>query len=146
VVLSNFAHYDHYGTTGLTTEVWNDGLAATLAALPASTRVSLILDTPEFTGTPAVCLSSHLDDALSCSRPRADAIDQDWEDAEAATAERAGAETVDLNDFLCDARSCGVIIGNRLLYRDPHHLTASYAAELSEVLSRALRWDAAQAP
>jgi hypothetical protein len=141
IVLSNFAHYDDYGTTGLTTEVWAAGLRDTLDALPPQSEVDLIIDTPEFTSTPAVCLSSHLTDALSCSRPRAEAIDADWGADEATAAESADARVVDLNDYLCDAASCGVIVGNRLLYRDPHHLTASYATELADTLADALGWE-----
>jgi peptidoglycan/LPS O-acetylase OafA/YrhL len=140
VVLSNFAHYDEYGTTGLSVGAWNDGLAATLAALPSSTKVTLITDTPSFPTTPAVCLSAHLNDALACSRARPDAVNAEWATAEAASARAAKAQVVDLNDFLCDSASCGVIIGNRLLYRDPHHLTASYAELLASPLGRALDW------
>jgi hypothetical protein len=140
IVISNFAHYDDYGTTGITTGVWNRGLAATLDALPTASQVTLILDTPSFPATPSVCLSSHLTDALACSRPRAEALDTGWATAEAATATAAGAQVIDLNDLLCDSVSCGVIIGNRLLYRDPHHLTASYVAHLAPPLARVLGW------
>jgi len=140
IVLSNFAHYDDVGNTGIDQAGWNAGLAETLSSLPASSEVTLITDTPSFEGTPAVCLSSHLTDALACSRPRAEAIDADWAKREAATARGAGAQVVDLDSLLCDREQCGVIIGSHLLYRDPHHLTASYARELSAPLAEALGW------
>ena len=45
-------------------------------------------------------------------------------DATAAT----GTPLIDLDDYICDDE-CPAIIGNVLVYRDSHHLTASFAAE-----------------
>ncbi len=134
VVISGFARYDEYGTTSIDSASWNAGLAATIDALPATTRVVVISDTPAFVNTPSTCLSAHVDDALGCARPRDEAILTEWSADEAATASGAGAAVANVNDYLCDAELCGLIIGDRLLYRDAHHLTASFVPLLREPL------------
>ncbi len=138
VVISGFARYDEYGTTSIDPATWNDGLAATIAAFPASTRVLVISDTPAFPATPATCLSVHLSDALSCSRPRAEAVKAGWAAEEMATATASGASVAEFTDYLCDAESCGLIIDDRLLYRDAHHLTATFVELLAPELWREL--------
>jgi hypothetical protein len=39
---------------------------------------------------------------------------------------------LDVNDYLCDEQNCGLIIGDRLLYRDAHHLTESFTLLMTE--------------
>jgi hypothetical protein len=138
--LSNIGGYDDYGTTGLGEVEWQVGVEATLAALPATTDVTVITDTPQFAVTPSTCLAAHLTDALSCSLPRDVALDAAWRTAETEAALAGGAHVVDLNDLLCNATACGLIVGDRLLYRDPHHLTASFAAALAPALAAELDW------
>jgi len=134
VIIAGFSRYAEYGTSSVDIATWNAGLAATLAALPAPTRVLVISDTPAFTETPSTCLSVHVSDAAACSRSRDEAIASRWIRAEARTAHAAGAAVTDVNDYLCDAQTCGLIVGDRLLYRDPHHLTASFATLLAPQL------------
>jgi hypothetical protein len=40
---------------------------------------------------------------------------------------------IDLTPYFC-ADTCPAIAGNTLIYRDSHHLTASFAAELAAPL------------
>jgi hypothetical protein len=138
IIISGFSHYPDYGTTSVDETSWNAGLAGTLAALPESSRVLVISDTPAFELTPATCLSAHVTDAAACSRPRAEAISAEWASAEAATAESAGAAIVSFDDYLCSPEVCGVVIGDRLLYRDAHHLTASFVKLLTAPLWESL--------
>jgi peptidoglycan/LPS O-acetylase OafA/YrhL len=139
IIISGFAHYPEYGTSSVDSASWNAGLDSTLRALPGSSRVVVVTDTPMFATTPSTCLSVHVDNALKCSRERADALDASWNEAEAETARAAGATVVQVNDYLCDAQSCGLIIGDRLLYRDAHHLTASFTLLLAEPIWDAIR-------
>jgi hypothetical protein len=132
IVIAGFAHYASYGTSSVDSASWNAGLASTLRALPASSQIVVVTDTPIFTTTPSTCLSVHVDDALSCSRARAEALDARWNDAEAETVTTAGAMVLDVNDYLCDEQNCGLIIGDRLLYRDAHHLTESFTLLMTE--------------
>ena len=45
---------------------------------------------------------------------------------------------VDLSDATCPTDPCPPIIGTNLVYRDHHHLTATFAASLADVLGAAL--------
>jgi len=140
LVVSNFGGYDDYGTTGLDEAVWSEGVTSLLAGVPTGVQVTVITDTPQFDVTPSTCLAAHLRDALACAKPREAALDAGWRESEAEAAERGGAQVVDLNDYLCTVQTCGLILGDRLMYRDPHHLTASFAAVLAPALRDELGW------
>jgi hypothetical protein len=45
---------------------------------------------------------------------------------------------VDLSDAVCPVDPCPPIIGTTLVYRDHHHLTATFAASLADELEAAL--------
>ncbi len=117
-------------------KTWDAALGRTLDALHAP--IAVIADTPDMREDPAPCLSAHLADAEVCSRPRSVALAGPAREAElSATAER-GIPLLDLNDYLCDAERCPPIIGNTLVYRDSHHLTADISGDMAGVLGAAL--------
>jgi hypothetical protein len=49
-----------------------------------------------------------------------------------------GATIVDLSDSVCPGDPCPPIIGTTLVYRDHHHLTATFAVSLADQLEAAL--------
>lgn len=51
----------------------------------------------------------------------------------------SGLPLIDLTDRLCGRERCDTIIGNVLVYRDDHHLTATFSLALAEVLGDALQ-------
>ncbi|MFD4959112.1 acyltransferase family protein [Microbacterium sp. NPDC058389] len=118
-------------------KTWDAALGRTLDALRAPTAV--IADTPDLLEDPAPCLSAHLSDAEACARSRAVALAGPARDAEVTATGERGIPLLDLNGYLCDAEQCPPIIGNTLVYRDSHHLTAAISADLSGVLGDALR-------
>jgi len=113
---------------------WFDALRATIDRLPDSSRVVVLTDIPTFDATPAICLSSHLDDAAACSAERRHALDAETRGAEQDLAGQSGVELVDLTDYLCDADTCPAVIGDTLVYRDEHHLTATFSKALAPVM------------
>ena len=46
---------------------------------------------------------------------------------------------LDLTDVICDAEACPPVIGNVQVYRDKHHLSATFAATLAPALAPHLR-------
>lgn len=138
VIMSGFAHYDDYGSPGITSEVWSAAVERTVARVEAVTDVVVITDTPRFLRSPSICLSATVSDAFRCSRLRSAALDTAWGAAERSAAERAGGSVIVLNDLLCDPEWCGTIIGDVLLYRDEHHLSATMAAQLGPALAVAM--------
>jgi hypothetical protein len=134
VVLSNLDFYPDQGAEGISSSTWSGGMRATLAALDVQSSVFVISDTPSFTETPAACLSANVENADTCSRERSAAVDEPWAAAEAEAAAGEGATVIDVTDYLCTDTECGVIIGAALVYRDAHHLTATFSRKLAPVL------------
>ncbi|WP_235008052.1 acyltransferase family protein [Microbacterium timonense] len=118
-------------------KTWKAALGRTIDALRAP--VAVIADTPDMREDPAPCLSAHLSNAEVCAQSRSVALAGPAREAEReATAER-GIPLIDLNEYLCDADACPPIIGNTLVYRDSHHLTAAISADMDRVLGDAVR-------
>lgn len=135
VVLSNYGAgtllADSTGVSG-----WEAALGAMLEEIQAPTVV--IADTPVFSATPSVCLSSHLDDVDPCVGDRRQLLAAPTRLAEVAATRDNNARLVDLTDYLCGER-CPPILGNTLVYRDAHHLTATFSALLAPALADALK-------
>ncbi len=107
-------------------------------------RVALLADTPRAPDDPPICLSSHLDDALSCATARHDAIEGDWLEEQQGVAAAVGAAFVDPTPWVCPVDPCPAVIGRYLVYRDTHHLTTTYATALRNRLAAALPEPAAR--
>ena len=114
---------------------WDAAAGRTLERLAALARhVVVIGDTPRAQSDPPVCLSANLDDASACTIPFASAVKPDWTAGEAAVASGAGAEFIDPTAWICRTDPCPAVIGRLLVFRDQHHLTATYARALAERL------------
>jgi peptidoglycan/LPS O-acetylase OafA/YrhL len=116
-------------------EMWDAALGRTLDALEVPTAV--LADTPDMLEDPAPCLSAHLTDAEACGQPRDRALDGAAREAQVSATASRGIPLIDLNEYMCDADWCPPIIGNTLVYRDSHHLTAEFSADLAGVLADA---------
>lgn len=133
VVLSN------YGVAALSDaspdyiSAWEDGVTATITALESD--VILIADTPNMGTTPSICLSANLSDANGCDRDREAALSSAARTAESDAAESAGIPLIDMSDVLC-SEVCAPIIGDTLIYRDAHHLTATASGKLGDELAQ----------
>jgi hypothetical protein len=55
-----------------------------------------------------------------------------------AAAKVPNATLVDLTDYLCPRELCPPVIGGTMVWRDSHHLTATYARSLAGPLGQAL--------
>jgi hypothetical protein len=120
-------------------DLWSAGLARTLTRLSAAADdVLLIGDTVRMDDDPPVCLSESLDDVTGCATPwdTAVATVRLGEDAKVAAA--TGATFVDPTAWQCYTDPCPPIIGRFLVYRDSHHMTATYARALASRLSAEL--------
>jgi peptidoglycan/LPS O-acetylase OafA/YrhL len=100
--------------------------------------VALIGDTPRAPENPPVCLSSNLDDALSCATARDTAIATDYLAEQANVAREAGVTFIDPTPWVCPTDPCPAVIGRYLVYRDTHHLTTAYTVAVRGRLSAAL--------
>lgn len=82
-------------------------------------------------------------DATSCGVRRSVALDP-VDPTLAAAFQMPSVRALDMTDSLCDERICRVVEGNVLIFRDEHHLTATYvrtmAPELGKQIAAATGW------
>jgi SGNH domain (fused to AT3 domains) len=55
--------------------------------------------------------------------------------AEATATRAGGGRYAELTELFCTARTCPLIVGNDLVYRDDNHVTVEYATALAPVLA-----------
>jgi hypothetical protein len=128
------------------TPEWADGLTRMLeTARRDSGRVVLMADTPRVGYDPLECLATQADIA-GCAVPAALMVDRAYAAIEAESAAAAGADLVPVAEWVCPGASCPLVRGSTLVYRDSHHLTATFAARLAGELAAQLGLDEAIAP
>ncbi|GEK86221.1 acyltransferase family protein [Microbacterium aerolatum] len=133
VVLTNFSSNELAGDSATT---WQAGLNEMIVKIEAP--VAVIADTPDLRATPAVCLSGRLHDAEACGLPRDAALQSPTRAATADAAQGAGVPYLDFTDYFCSASRCEPIIGSTLVYRDAHHITATFSEKLGPPLATRL--------
>jgi peptidoglycan/LPS O-acetylase OafA/YrhL len=95
-------------------------------------RVVAIRNTPYSLFDPRNCLAT---DPGKCVNPRSEV---EREDIFALAARSVtGVRVVDMNDALCGKDRCPAVVGNIVVLRDNHHLTATYALALAPYLAKA---------
>lgn len=98
----------------------------------AGTRLVLIADTPRHKVKPAECIEAD----PACVSPRAEVMRPD--PMIAALKGVSSPQLVDMNDGLCTENDCPIVIGNVVVWRDAHHLTATYSRMLAPYLAKRL--------
>lgn len=143
VILANFAYYYGWlydaatkrGADRLTSEtLWQNAAKRTVDTLiAAGIQVVNLRDTPRMYVGYKHCLS--IGEWSNCARPRSEALAGiNLPEIDSSLYER-----LDLSDALCSPLVCPAVIGDRIAYRDSHHLTSSHAATLHEHFSTLLR-------
>lgn len=110
-----------------------DALRRTWGRIEESgTRLVLIADTPRHKVEPAECIESDPD----CASPRAEVMRPD--PMIAALEGLSTPRLIDMNDALCTETQCPIVVGNVVVWRDTHHLTATYSRMLAPYLEKRL--------
>lgn len=103
----------------------------------AGKKVIVIADVPLTNGESVPeCVAAHLTQDDPCAVPRERALA--WDPAAEAAAVESRVELVDLTDAFCDETACHSVIGGLIAYRDPHHLSATFALTLVPQLRQAI--------
>ncbi|RFA08374.1 hypothetical protein B7R54_03395 [Subtercola boreus] len=139
IILSNDGAAQLVGGNANYADRWQKGVTDMIDSLPSGVPVIVIHDTPNQGATPAICLSAHLDDTTTCDATRKSAINKAIEAAETAGALAAAATPITMNDYICNESTCPNIIGNVIVYRDSHHLTATFSSTLSDALYQRIK-------
>lgn len=112
--------------------VWDELAANDIAILGIRDTPWMISDGVLF--SPVDCLADG-GDPESCGVPRREAL-ADYDPARDYAEDYPSLKLLDLSDAICRADICSVVEGNVLVYRDSHHLTATYVRTLTDELGR----------
>lgn len=99
----------------------------------AGIPVVAIANTPVFPTSVPDCISTPGKTVDDCSLDRNTALSK-FDHIHAAGQLYPQAIIADMNDYICEVDSCPAVVGNVLVYRDAHHLTATYASTLDTAL------------
>ena len=120
---------DGAGGPAAAAAAWDAGLASYLArAAERASRVVVLADTPRVGYDPAECLATRAA-VEDCDVSRERMVDEGYATREAAAAAAAGVAVVSATDWLCEDAGCPLVRGPYLVYRDSHHLTATFAEQ-----------------
>jgi peptidoglycan/LPS O-acetylase OafA/YrhL len=113
---------------------WRDGTRRTLDRLAGVTNhVVLLHSTPGASSDVPACLSQHTDNPSACDFPAVAGTGDVLFAAERKAALPTGAQVVDLTAEICPSDPCPVVAPSGvIIYRDEHHLTATFARSLAE--------------
>ena len=99
--------------------------------------VFALRDNAWFNFDPAACVEEYHPNYDKCSVKQNDVLPEEsaWDNL----VEKPGnVHYYDLTNYYCTDGTCDVVIGNVLVYRDSHHITATYAKTLAPILRPAL--------
>ena len=117
------------------TAAWRSGMTTTLSAIKkVSKNTVMISDTPISLYSLTDCLSYSLDSIAYCATSASTAINNEWLTIERDTAAALGILWINPTEWICSTDPCSPISGDRVIYRDGGHLTASFAVLLEAPL------------
>jgi peptidoglycan/LPS O-acetylase OafA/YrhL len=112
-----------------------NALVRMISKLPASSRVVIIQDPPLPTAFEIpVCLSTSVNDYRKCAYSSRTGFGSSMGTREIAASKATGAGLIDLTQSICPgtgSRYCPAVINGMIVWRDQHHLTATFAASLA---------------
>lgn len=107
------------------------GLTKTLMAMPASSRVVVLADAPEYGYNPVICLRQYRGNMSRCAVRRQGFRQRIYERMERSAALEAGAQFRTLYHKICSYDPCPLVQGDVLIMRDRGHVTATFARQLA---------------
>ncbi|WP_309067382.1 acyltransferase family protein [Microbacterium sp.] len=108
------------------------------AVADSGAQVVALSDNPYLSESADACIAAaeDLTSAKSCEMTRDEALAFSDPLPAAVEAAGAGVHLVDLTTAYCDDDRCPLVVGNVVVYRDRHHITATFARTLGPFLAR----------
>ncbi|KEZ48839.1 acyltransferase family protein [Metabacillus indicus] len=98
-------------------------------------EIFAIRDNPRFQFDVPSCVEANGADSADCMVERENILPHDlWDESMVPD----NVHYADLNDYFCDDDFCRPVVGNILVYRDKHHITATYSRLLGPMLQKEL--------
>jgi hypothetical protein len=118
----------------------SNALIQMIEKIPSTSRVVIIQDPPLPTAEKVPdCLSTYLSDWRKCDYTRREGFGSAMGSREQAAAKATGAGLIDLTDAICPGTgNCPVVIDNMIVWRDEHHLTATFSTSLGPAIDAQL--------
>lgn len=115
------------------------GMVSAWASRPDTTiPVLALFDNPFFGESPVTCVSEDPATAAErCAKPQSEVLLDDGK--QRAVEQDPNAALLDLTPYYCADGTCPAVIGGVAVYRDAHHVTATYASTLGPYLAAELR-------
>jgi peptidoglycan/LPS O-acetylase OafA/YrhL len=114
-----------------------EAIGRALARLPG--RVLLMIDTPRTSVDIPGCLAAHPTDIRPCAFERKPSFTDSFGEKERIAAELSGAGLIDVIPAICPSLPCQTARDGMIVFRDNHHLTATFSASLEPAIDDALR-------
>ncbi|MFJ7951628.1 acyltransferase family protein [Lysinibacillus sp. NPDC096418] len=104
--------------------------------LEGITQIFAVRDNPRMAEDGPTCIE-RVSDPAECSVPKDQGVSEivPWENTDGIP---SNVTFADLTDNFCDESRCYGVIGNIIVYRDKHHITAEYAKTLAPALKEPL--------
>jgi hypothetical protein len=99
--------------------------------------VVAVRETPEMGKDEVSCLRKSHDRTGPCTVKRSKALPGRTPEIVAKRAERS-ATLIDMSNYICGHENCSPVVGNVLVYRDQHHIVATYVRTMTPYLSAKL--------
>jgi len=119
-----------------TVERQSQAIARAVGRVPG--RVFIVIDTPRTSDDIPGCIAGNVSDVRPCAISRAKGFTSLFGVREAQAAAIAGAGIIDLIPSVCPTMACQVVRDGMILYRDNHHLTATFSRSLAPALDALL--------
>jgi peptidoglycan/LPS O-acetylase OafA/YrhL len=115
-----------------------NAMAREMEKIPTSSKVMMVTDIPDpWNMSVPECLSAHLTDYRQCNYSHATGFGSYLGKREAVASKAAGVPLIDLSGSICPGGgACPVVINGMIVFRDQHHLTATFARSLGPVLDQ----------
>jgi peptidoglycan/LPS O-acetylase OafA/YrhL len=136
VHMSRWIYNVNPADAGLTAQ--GNAMAREMNKIPNSSKLIMVQDIPDpWNMSVPDCLSAHLTDYRKCSYTRAVAFGSYMGKREAVAAKASGAALIVLTDSICPGTGlCPAVINGMIVFRDQHHLTATFSASLGPVMDQ----------
>jgi peptidoglycan/LPS O-acetylase OafA/YrhL len=103
----------------------------------AGVAVAAIRDTPRASSDRPECLARHGTEPWVCAIPRSPTLDA-VDPARLVPGLPENVTLLDFTDALCTQEACPAVIGNVVVYRDAHHLSATFATTMAAIVDARL--------
>ncbi len=143
VVLGVARHYGSDYHLSVYDSAWNAAWPSMVRQIHATGATVLVMGpTPKPPADVPTCVSEHLADVRGCDFSYASAVNAGGMAAERRAVERAGGSYLEVPRWMCSSRTCAVVVGNLLAYRDDNHLTTTFTRWLAPAVDLAIIVDA----